>query len=622
MIFSQIRRFGELHAWIILLPLSGILFIPVDTVGFELPKILVLALLSLCAAGALSADAVRRLPGKGFFLLFIAGIALSVLFSVAPVLSLAGAPPRHLGVFAWAVFLLMFLEVASLTSVWKSRAAIVRALLLTNLLVVTEGLLQVLHADPIATVFSSDVFLGRVFSTTGQPDTLAVFILLTLPFAAAWAFSPRASGFARYAGTALTAANLLVLAGTASRSGILGLGMMALLCAPAIVRWLKRLSGRGSWAVILALIVIVAVAGAQGVSTMRERFSHPLEGGRSVGSRTIIWPAVIRMITARPIGYGPETMSLVSPQFIGKDIYKYESFTSTVDRAHNLPLDMLFAFGPLGLLGFAGISVSLILASRRPADDPDHLLLPARLALAGFFVATLFGFPAALPWALFWIIAGLIAGITGDSRASSGDRLYPNVMISALVLCALLETGVAVSEIRGRLLLAQGQQTYAGDRNAGANLLLTASRRAPFDPEVTMRAAESELSLLRTLPSGDPARPRLLDNAALLIAHLQSMTGNRSGMGFALLGWLRAEHRDMQGALAAIAEANRLMPVSPVERRVVAEAFAAYGDGESASKQQDSIIELLPPAFFDRYAELRRIYLKENPWLKGIESTN
>ena len=617
--FSQIRRFGQSHAWILLLPAAAVLFIPVNTIGFELPKLLVFAVLAMVSFGAHSADAVRRMPGRGFFHLFLAGIFLSTVFSVVPIISLVGAPPRHLGALAWAVFLLLFLEAASLAAQWKYRAAIVHAMLLANSLVVFEGLLQVLHADPFAAVFASDVFLGRVFSTTGQPDTLAMFILLTLPFVGWWCFSEGRSPVARSAGAALFAANLLTLAATASRSGLLGLGLIALLSVPCIFRWFRNLKGHGSWAVIVAAVLFLIVAGAQGVATMRERFSHPLEHGRSVGSRTIIWPAVARMIVARPIGYGPDTMALVSPRFIGKEIYRYESFTSTVDRAHDLALDLFLAFGPLGLLGFAGFAFALLRAARRGADDPDGFLFPCTLAFAGFFTATLFGFPAALPWAVFWIIAGIIAGITASSREASGDIVPAKLLAWTLLFCVVLEAGICISEIRGRLLLMRGQESFTDHLDAGANLILKASSAAPLDPEVVTRAAESQLRRIDELPENDPLRATLLANAATLVAHLQSITSGNDGIGFALLGWLRAEHHDMKGAVDAIREARRLLPASPIERRVAAQAFAVFGDGESEVKERESIGELLPPVFFDQASELHRIYLKENPWLSEFD---
>jgi len=576
----------------------ALVLIPDSSVGFELPKLFCAAVCAaLLGAGSLREPVTGiRFPGRTWLFLFAASLILAIATSIAPLMSVTGAPPRFLGFIAWVVFLQIFFGALALSRTAHGVRILLRGCIGAFAVVTLYGLVQYAGLDPFAEVFDSAMFLGRIFSTTGHPNTLAQFLVLLLPLTCV-AVNSRAPRTAFFLG----ACGLVVLMATGSRSGMVALGVMIVCTVPLMIRSLRLFIDPRRIIALVACVAVVGFSVSVGNSVLRERFSRGMEAGRSVGARSIIWPAAVSMIIARPMGYGPETMALVSPQVLPREIFAHESLVSTVDRAHNIILDLLIAFGPLGFLGFLGFCISLLFAGYKHRTD-DPLIPAASLGLIGFFVTSLFGFPTALTWVFFFVVAGILAGtltVQPQLPGSALDRAFNGVLL-LMTMAQIMLCGLGIS---ARLMLSGGQ-------------MLEASIRAPFDREVLTQAAETHLRLASLLQ--EPDRQQAVATADALIARLMRLTAGHDGIAYGLQAWSAGLKGDRIRLDASLEEARRLLPWSVIERRVAAEALRSIGDFAAAAQREQSVRDILPPEFFREGSALRRIFLKENPWLMQI----
>ncbi|MFH0851277.1 MAG: hypothetical protein V1876_00830, partial [Candidatus Peregrinibacteria bacterium] len=219
-----------LAAWFSLaLVLVAVIFLPLGTASFVLPKVFFLALAALLGALAALRDPERDAlaillttwTGRAFLaLIFVT--AFSPLWSIAPLQSIVGASPRFLGVLVQLSSFAIALAGIVLVQREGGRRWLLRSLLLANVLVTLYGFLQLIGLDPFAVLWQQgERFLGRVFSTIGQPTMLGNFLILTLPFIILE--SRKKSAGWRWFWMILILLNLAVLLGTASRGALLGL---------------------------------------------------------------------------------------------------------------------------------------------------------------------------------------------------------------------------------------------------------------------------------------------------------------------------------------------------------------------------------------------------------------
>jgi len=344
-----VKKNWALKSFGFLIILGSIIFVPLPSFGFVLPKLLLFS--SAALAGALTVVFTEKheslaplfKTGTGrLFLLFFIIVLLSQNWSKAPLLSIVGAPPRFEGLLAYFIFFSLALTTFALARKKKTQSFIVDVIIWSNAIVIFYGALQMIGMDPFAGAWESELFLGRAFSTLGQPNFLGLFILLTFPFVFVRRTKPITS--------TLCLLNLFVLAGTASRSAYAGFFAVLLICLFTHKRRRPLPSATNKPVFIATSITLILIALLSAL-TLAERFSFPTQD-TGLGSRYVIWKTSSNMIIRRPIGYGLDTMALYSPKFVTKEIFEYEPLETAVDRAHSKPLDLLFTLGIPGLIAY------------------------------------------------------------------------------------------------------------------------------------------------------------------------------------------------------------------------------------------------------------------------------
>ena len=600
------------------LALVAIVFLPLDAVGFTLPKIFCVSL-----AGFLGALTALRDPERDvlpmllttwtgrFFLALAIVTVLSPLWSIAPILSIVGAPPRFQGVITHVAYFSVAIGGLSAVQREGSRSALVRSIVIANAVVVLYGALQAAGLDPFAGAWRSELFLGRVFSTIGQPTMLGNFLLLTLPFVA-WQ-TRESTGDRRLAGGVLVFLNLAVLLATASRAAVLGFLIAAVLWLLAMPRPAGTRSGRP--VILMSVLIAVLLAGISAWS-FSNRFNVGTQHFFSPGARSVLWESAASMAKERPSGYGLGTVGLISPRFLSPELYKEESLTVKIDDVHSEPLQILLSLGWQGMLLAFGF-LALLLAGLWQ-NRTAHPLLPVILvALAGTHVSLLFGVADPATGAFLWLLSGMGLGSL-PAPVPSRHPSFARSLLSAAVVGSFLTAIVSGWWLVARVHRERSEAVlHSGAVLEAANAAMRTAVIFPYDRQILIEAAESVLLALERTEDPSSAGPlhRAVGEA---VEQLSALTGGQDGMVPLLLGWQAAINGDAGSAVQLFSEARAMRPVDITVYRISVHGYLFLGDREREQETLQALAALLPPAWDDPSSPRGRILRKENPWLEPL----
>ena len=619
---SQIENLGSKSAFPLGIAALCFALVPISTLGFELPKLIVLCLVCLgCALHMLISGqdwlAICRGSMAGKLLLILLLLTpLSLLWSVAPVSSLFGTPPRFEGVLTHLLYLYLGIYCAASMQTKEGRLRVNSAIVCANIAVVSYGVVQMLQLDPLAAFWRSEAFLGRIFSSIGQPNALGQFVVLTAPIVVRNVLQP-ADRFVRMLWGALLIFNGAVLLGTVSRSALLAAMVLALFCAPSFSRWLKKrihlITAPQAFAIALITVLTLSV----GFLFFTERFSLSIEGSRSISARGVIWNAMQVAIAERPMGYGLETMAFVSPRFVDPAIYQFESLANTVDRAHNGLLQEFWDRGMFGVLTVFTLVVLILGAAWKATEDRDsHGLLRASAAgILGYHLTLLFGFPAVATGTIYWMLMGICIGVLYRSAPKTPKlwKLGTNILT---VCIALFYTVTAMHWGYGRFVHAKAKHLEPKNALAAQAVYIDSITLFPHDREMLISSAESFLRTFEQLdPEGIDSTP-----VRTIIAQLRSLTGSNDGMVWLLEAWLAATLRNAEAADTALAEAITFLPESAIYHRAEHHIYGLLEDKNKQERAKKQLMNLLPEQYYEEGSELQRILHKQHPWLLDLVS--
>ncbi len=613
----------------LLIILGTIIFVPLPSFGFVLPKLLFYSAAGLVGLLAVSfAEKPQSLvplyktnEGK-LFLSFFAVVLISLVWSKAPLLSFVGSSPRFEGLLAYFVFFAIALSAFAFARRKRNQSYLIKAIILSNTFVIIYGAFQILGIDPFSSAWNSEIFLGRTFSTLGQPNFLGLFILLTLPFV--YGRMQESKDRPRAILSSLCLLNLLVLATTASRSALIGFLFVFAIVVVRSENWKKQLKASNKYLLSITSLALLLIS-ISAVLEFSERFSSPTQH-IGLGSRSAIWSASADMFINRPVGYGLDSMAIFSPQFIGKEIFEYEPLETVVDRAHSKPLDLLITLGILGFLAYYYLLITQLRALWQRREEP--LALMSFLSLLGASICLLFSFDTAVTHVFFWMIMGLSLGATLPTRKTKKPRLECSIYLTSAFLVILS-------------FVAYSQWNAARFRSFQSNVLfhdgflndyLKPGQKSvylfPFDRSILISNAQNMLAEQSWLSTSADAnfdtaeRRGYLHELAQDTLRLHSfLTSGNDGVGYALSAWnesLRSLDFDAEVVDGLIHDALKRNPMHIPTLRSGALIYNSIGMREHSASMINKIIELLPDFYYDDKSERRRIMLKENPWLNEL----
>ena len=379
---------------------------------------------------------------------FIGLAILSTILSIHVPTSLHGKYMRFEGLFTFLNYVAIYVLALQVFTSSDRIKTLVRLLALVGGAVSIYGLIQFAGLDPL-TWPSLPFEERRSFSTFGNPDFLAGFLVLILPVSlVSFLTAKNARNNAIYGSILFLISACLVTSYTRGAwiGAAVGITVFAVAAGKSALSSPKKLI-----AITSIVIISIALVGAYASSTINfvERVTSATQVTEgSVGTRVEIWRAALRAIQQRPLlGFGPDTFRLVSQKY---ETFQYVYMTggkSTADNAHDYPLQLAAGVGvpaALCLVIFVLGAIWLSLRLFRYSSGEQKLLYTGLIgSVAGYFIHLLFGLSVIGSSALFWLIIGAMLSQAYVVR-SSGATLARVVTVIALAVI-LVATYFALS---------------------------------------------------------------------------------------------------------------------------------------------------------------------------------
>ena len=299
--------------------------------------------------------------------------------------------------------------------------------LLFLLAVAAGGTLVALYAvaqwaglDPIWPAIPRD----RVFSTIGQANALAAYLVLTIPVALALGGRP---GLGRLAVAGVVIVMLAALAFTLSRGGYLGLLTAAIAMGAAIALWRRPLLTRrhALIGVLVGLVAVGSILAIPGARAAAERVAQRalLTADLSESSTQIkfdLWAVGVAIAADHPlVGVGHDSYVLVFDDYRDNvlPVGRAEQMARfRPESPHNVYLGWAVGAGLPALAAYltiVAIAVRRLIIGLRVIEEPRAWLLAAALfaAVCGHLVTDFFMTAETTGSLLFWTLLGISAAL-------------------------------------------------------------------------------------------------------------------------------------------------------------------------------------------------------------------
>jgi len=238
----------------------------------------------------------------------------------------------------------------------------------------------------------------RIFSTLGQPNWLASYIVFVLPVVVGLAVREK-EDLKRYFWMATAGFALVNLWFASSLSGVLGLVASFLYLA---VVFRKKVFNK--WTLVGLLVFLLF--GAMNLSFFKDRMSDALVFSTDPESykvsdpgliRAGLWEGSLNMSVANPknllLGVGPETFPYEFP-FFREGFLNYSSeWNFILNKPHNYYLEILVETGALALIFY-------FLIMFKTFKHKNKFMVAG---LVGFYATNFFGWPTVYTSLLFWL---------------------------------------------------------------------------------------------------------------------------------------------------------------------------------------------------------------------------
>lgn len=265
---------------------------------------------------------------------------------------------------------------------------------------------------------------------------------------------------------------------------------------------------------------------------MPENAAHiGFEGKEEIGSaRGYIWSRTLPLLgNCLLIGYGPDTFTYIFPQNdVLAKYYSYaqfdEGFYVTINKAHNMYLQIFYSSGLIALLAFLGIVVFYLVdcfrlyALKREYRMEQVMGISVMLGIVGYLAAGLFNDSVVSVAPVFWILLGVGAALNiinrrADRNIAVDDDYIPEETVpvpaaadedkerrtaeAAEILAAAIRTGQEKKQEEHRKRAAESRPSQKDISD------LLASVRAIKTVEDNQREAEAAKSAESAKPEAE-----------------------------------------------------------------------------------------------------------------------
>ena len=339
---------------------------------------------------------------------------------------------------------------------------------------------------------------NRVFSTLGQPNWLAAWLIALIPLTWALTLENWQLGFKNwrfYLYPLAFAIYFLCLLYTKSRSGLLGFGVTMAAFWPLII-WLKRKQIKNivkPIGVMVGLILIFALLVGTPWTPILTNFKNqksnvkteekktengqisPILISESSDIRKVVWKGAIEVWKHSPIfGTGVETFAYSYYWQRPREHNDLSEWDFLYNKAHNEYLNYAATTGTIGLLAYLGLIGTFIFwslkkfTSKKINEDFTLYILNYSLfaGFASILVTNFFGFSVVAVNLLFFLLPALVAVLTSKEASPKKAGLkIKKAGFLALTPWQLI-TLIATITFSFYLLYLNGRYWYADTRFA------------------------------------------------------------------------------------------------------------------------------------------------------------
>lgn len=345
-----------------------------------------------------------------YILLFLGIYFISMLFSVHKYTSIWGYYSRFNGGLISVLILFgIYITLVNSYSELKLRR-LIYPVLATTVPIVLYAFLQYLNFN----ISSNDV--TRIYSTLGQANWLAGFLVMTLPLTLI--YSLRTNTKFKVIWITLFIGGFATLWLTYSLSGFIGF-ITALVSIKIL--YIKALKANAHLLLITGLICITIMLAFPGIfksrlndvyiditrsiSTIKKVYAIGTEDKRISDTGSIrlnvikgTWNLIISNPKTFLIGTGPETFPYEFQKYRPKELNLTSEWDFVLNKPHNYYLELWSQIGLLGLVSY------LVLIGTTITKE-NKLLLPT---LIGFYLTNFFGWPTIATALLFWVFLAML----------------------------------------------------------------------------------------------------------------------------------------------------------------------------------------------------------------------
>ncbi|MFA6918199.1 MAG: O-antigen ligase family protein [Candidatus Gracilibacteria bacterium] len=407
--------------------------------AFELPKAHFLVIFSAITVIAVMAHFIMG-EGVGFsynkYVLILLGIwtaslILSTVFSITPQLSFWGSSYRLQGLYTHLTYLVLFVIFLNSLRDKESQEIFLKMTLGIGTIVAIHAILQQLGMGTFGED-SMNITVGRSFSTLGNPNFMAQFLIF--PLWAGMYFVAKNKGEKRLMYVILV---LLIAGGilfSKSRASMLGIVISAGLLTVFLLR-IKRIYKYIFVLAMFSAFVLFVVFIATNMQSLMARF--------------YIWKGTFGIIKDHWfIGSGLETFKTVFQKVQPKELMAVEEAYALADRAHNGILDLLVSQGIVGLLAYVSIIIGIFYKILRKIKEGGFILWAMMAALLSAIISNLFSFYMTTDYVMLMAVIAIILNCTTEFKIVNLKgtifRVFIAGMIFALSCVSIFWAGRAI----------------------------------------------------------------------------------------------------------------------------------------------------------------------------------
>lgn len=570
---------------------------------------------------------IPKSPAAVAFAVFVIIQVVSTLFSIDKFTSVFGYPTRlNGGILSQLVYFVLFTTALVNLDFEKSQKLLI-AIAATGLAVALLGIPGHFGQDPSCLILTGELTSScwqegfdpqkRIFSTLGQPNWLASFLVLIIPLTLAFGLK-FGSKFAKIFLQAFANLQFLALIFTASRAGLLGIGLslvtfLAILGRQNILKYKIYLTI--TFLTFLSLYVIFGTNLTKRTlepitknqlpgQSQQAKSSQPTNlSGESAKIRLIVWQGSFDIFKNWPIlGSGPETF--VSSYYMFRprahnDTAEWEYF---YNKAHNEFLNYLANNGGLGFISYLAFIFFALFNLFALSKNPQNLIAKASLAsVLGYFLTIFFGFSTVATQTTFFII--LAASLSQSSRSNTFslniNRIKETYTIPLLILASVLAFFAFIFIIR--LFFADILERQAQNLTENPNRAFAAYQNAikahPFqNPYLLADFSYTMSTYLEDLEEKDAGL--IAERADHFAENAQKLSPNnyliaqKVAKTYILLAGFYPGYQQKAQSLAA--KLVSLAPTYPPAYLTAAKAQIVLEDQNAAIKSLEKALELKP----------------------------